>query len=47
MAARGWTTPGAVMMAETLGRIRCGGVPMAIGVQTDMATRRAGALRFP
>ncbi|WP_428264240.1 acyl-CoA dehydrogenase family protein [Haliangium sp.] len=25
-------------MAETLGRIRCGGVPMAIGVQTDMAT---------
>ena len=28
----------AVVMAETLGRIRCGGVPMAIGVQTDMAT---------
>ncbi|HVC11732.1 MAG TPA: acyl-CoA dehydrogenase family protein, partial [Burkholderiales bacterium] len=26
------------VMAETLGRIRCGGVPMAIGVQTDMAT---------
>ena len=25
-------------MAETLGHIRCGGVPMAIGVQTDMAT---------
>jgi citronellyl-CoA dehydrogenase len=25
-------------MAETLGFIRCGGVPMAIGVQTDMAT---------
>ena len=25
-------------MAETLGRIHCGGVPMAIGVQTDMAT---------
>jgi citronellyl-CoA dehydrogenase len=24
--------------AETLGHIRCGGVPMAIGVQTDMAT---------
>jgi citronellyl-CoA dehydrogenase len=23
---------------ESLGRIRCGGVPMAIGVQTDMAT---------
>src|SRR4029079_3711009 len=23
---------------ETLGHIRCGGVPMAIGVQTDMAT---------
>jgi citronellyl-CoA dehydrogenase len=27
-----------VMMAEELGAIRCGGVPMAIGVQTDMAT---------
>jgi citronellyl-CoA dehydrogenase len=27
-----------VAMAETLGRIDCGGVPMAIGVQTDMAT---------
>ena len=25
-------------MAEALGDIRCGGVPMAIGVQTDMAT---------
>ncbi|UCU93650.1 acyl-CoA dehydrogenase family protein [Hydrogenophaga taeniospiralis] len=25
-------------MAETLGYIHCGGVPMAIGVQTDMAT---------
>jgi citronellyl-CoA dehydrogenase len=25
-------------MAEELGAIRCGGVPMAIGVQTDMAT---------
>jgi len=25
-------------MAEALGHIRCGGVPMAIGVQTDMAT---------
>ena len=25
-------------MAETLGQIPCGGVPMAIGVQTDMAT---------
>ena len=25
-------------MSETLGKIRCGGVPMAIGVQTDMAT---------
>jgi citronellyl-CoA dehydrogenase len=24
--------------AETLGRIDCGGIPMAIGVQTDMAT---------
>ena len=27
-----------VLMAETLGHINCGGVPMAIGVQTDMAT---------
>jgi len=27
-----------VTMAETLGHVRCGGVPMAIGVQTDMAT---------
>ena len=27
-----------MVMAETLGHIRCGGVPMAIGVQTDMAT---------
>ncbi len=27
-----------VMMAETLGHIRCGAVPMAIGVQTDMCT---------
>src|SRR6202166_5207337 len=28
----------ALMMAEELGAIRCGGVPMAIGLQTDMAT---------
>ena len=28
----------AMVFAETLGQIRCGGVPMAIGVQTDMAT---------
>ncbi|HUN52738.1 MAG TPA: acyl-CoA dehydrogenase family protein, partial [Candidatus Sulfotelmatobacter sp.] len=28
----------ATVMAEELGRITCGGVPMAIGVQTDMAT---------
>lgn len=28
----------AVVFAEELGRVRCGGVPMAIGVQTDMAT---------
>src|SRR3954463_9656877 len=28
----------AMVMAETLGHITCGGVPMAIGVQTDMAT---------
>jgi len=27
-----------VAMAETLGHIQCGGVPMAIGVQTDMCT---------
>jgi citronellyl-CoA dehydrogenase len=27
-----------MLMAETLGHCRCGGVPMAIGVQTDMAT---------
>jgi citronellyl-CoA dehydrogenase len=27
-----------VLMAEAMGRVRCGGVPMAIGVQTDMAT---------
>jgi citronellyl-CoA dehydrogenase len=27
-----------MMMAETLGHITCGGVPMAIGVQTDMCT---------
>ena len=26
------------VMAETLSRIQCGGVPMAIGVQTDMCT---------
>jgi citronellyl-CoA dehydrogenase len=28
----------AMVMAEELGLINCGGVPMAIGVQTDMAT---------
>ncbi|WP_201314241.1 acyl-CoA dehydrogenase family protein [Dyella sp. EPa41] len=28
----------AMAMAETLGHIQCAGVPMAIGVQTDMAT---------
>jgi citronellyl-CoA dehydrogenase len=27
-----------VVMAETLGHVTCGAVPMAIGVQTDMAT---------
>jgi citronellyl-CoA dehydrogenase len=27
-----------MLMAETLGHIHCGGIPMAIGVQTDMAT---------
>src|SRR5687767_12408588 len=28
----------AMAMAEALGHVECGGVPMAIGVQTDMAT---------
>ena len=28
----------AIAMAETLGHIHCGGIPMAIGVQTDMCT---------
>lgn len=28
----------AAVLAEALGEIRCGGVPMAIGVQTDMCT---------
>lgn len=28
----------AMVVAEELGRIDCGGVPMAIGVQTDMCT---------
>ena len=27
-----------MVVVEELGRIACGGVPMAIGVQTDMAT---------
>ena len=27
-----------VAVAEELGSINCGGIPMAIGVQTDMAT---------
>ena len=27
-----------VLMAQTLGHIACGALPMAIGVQTDMAT---------
>lgn len=27
-----------MVMAETLGHVHCGGVPMAIGVQTDMCT---------
>jgi citronellyl-CoA dehydrogenase len=30
----------ALMMAEELGTIRCGGVPMAIGVQTEWRRRR-------
>ena len=28
----------AVAFAEELGGIKCGGIPMAVGVQTDMAT---------
>jgi len=28
----------ALVLAEELGRVECGGVPMAIGVQTDMCT---------
>ena len=28
----------AIAFAEELGRVHCGGIPMAIGVQTDMAT---------
>ena len=28
----------AMVMAETLGHIKCGAIPMAIGLQTDMAT---------
>lgn len=28
----------AMVMAETLGHVRCGAVPMAVGVHTDMAT---------
>lgn len=27
-----------IAVAEELGEIRCGSLPMAIGVQTDMAT---------
>ena len=27
-----------IAVAEELGNINCGGIPMAIGVQTDMAT---------
>src|SRR4029079_7327996 len=34
-----------MVFAETLGQIRCGGVPMAIGVQTDMATPALARLR--
>ena len=34
----GWDYSYAAVMAETLGRIRCGAIPMAIGVHTDMAT---------
>jgi citronellyl-CoA dehydrogenase len=34
----------AMAMAEALGHIECGGVPMAIGVQTDMATPALGTL---
>ena len=27
-----------VALAEELGNINCGGIPMAVGVQTDMST---------
>ena len=37
-AAWGSTTPTRWSSSRALGHIRCGGVPMAIGVQTDMAT---------
>ena len=37
----------ALVMAEELGRINCGGVPMAIGVQTDMATPALGRFGSP
>src|ERR1700741_3844854 len=36
----------ALMMAEELGAIKCGGVPMAIGVQTDMATAAVARVGF-
>src|SRR3982750_2663831 len=35
---RGLAYSYAAVLAETLGEINCGGVPMAIGVQTDMCT---------
>src|SRR4029079_15919174 len=35
----------ALMMTEELGAITCGGVPMAIGVQDDMAHSPAAAFR--
>src|SRR5258707_15734707 len=35
----------ALMMAEELGAIRCGGGPMAIGGQTDMATPAPAGFR--
>ena len=36
----------ALVLAEELGLVNCGGVPMAIGVQTDMANACAGQFRL-
>jgi hypothetical protein len=36
----------AIAFAEELGRVHCGGIPMAIGVQTDMATPALAHIGF-